>query len=468
MDFTFDKVKDISNKGQFASICKTVGSDLSSLKLLPPDARVLIAHANVYAGSVQVASALTQSVIHGKGSPAVTAHAFIVSGLLNKRDGQIDKAATDFRSALKLAKEERDTTQMAWAHAHLFRLIAVAGYPASHLTALLDDARRSVSTSGDAHAMAYLHDSVATMEAQRGHTVEAERHVRLARSLLKLRPSAWLSEVLAVNAACVAFINRDSEGFSRYLNDARESTRLTGNVASAAAIDTNEAYVAVVTGHFGRALSLIEKIIDSPLSIHNELAARESLARMQLAMGHLDSCENELARIRAHRSSDEALSFPLRGAAVLEVRLLIRRKEYGAAAALAQTHIGDLQKLNDRSALVALVTLRALALGLSGDLVACARELVEASELGATSMKELQADYAHACGQILKQRDRNAVSPFEFRSFRIWAAHGNVWGPLEAITANGYTATDDATARRLIQEHAPPSVVKTDSVKWRE
>src|SRR6188474_117563 len=102
MDFTFEKVKDLFNKGQFASICKTVGSDLSSLKLLPPDARVLIAHASVYAGRVQ--------------------------------------AATDFRSALRLAREERDTTQLAWAHAHLFRLIAVAGYPASHLTALLDDA----------------------------------------------------------------------------------------------------------------------------------------------------------------------------------------------------------------------------------------------------------------------------------------------------------------------------------------
>ncbi len=469
MEFTLEKVKDLFNKGQFSSICKTVGSDLSSLKLLPPDARVLIAHANFYAGRVQVASALAESVIHGKASPAATAHAFIVSGLLHKRDGHVDKAATDLRNALRVAREERDTTQLAWAHAHLFRLIAVAGYPESHLTALLTDARRSVSTAGDAHAMAYLHDSVATMEAQRGHTVEAERHVRLARSLLKLRPSSWLSEVVAVNAACVAFINRDTEGFCHYLDDARASARLSGSVTTSAAIDTNEAYVAVVTGRFARALSLIERLLESPLSIHHELAARESLARMYLSMGLLDSCDTQLARIKEHRSSDEARSFPFRGAAVMEVRLLIRKKEYGAAAKLAQEHVRDLQKLNDKSALIALVTLRALALGLSGESADCSRYLLEASDLGATSMKELQADYAHACGLILKHLNRENALRFESRSFRIWGAHGNVCGPLEAITANGHAADDDAAAKRLIQQHKPRlSRLNPESLESRE
>src|SRR5688572_29160261 len=117
MEFTLEKVKDLFNKSQFSSICKTVGSDLSSLKLLPPDSRVLIAHANVHAGRVQVASALAQSIKQAKASPPVTAHAFIVSGLLNNRDGHIDKAGTDFRAALRAAKEERDPIWSAWAHA---------------------------------------------------------------------------------------------------------------------------------------------------------------------------------------------------------------------------------------------------------------------------------------------------------------------------------------------------------------
>jgi len=469
MEFTLEKVKELFSKGQFSSICKAVGTDVSSLKLLPPETRVIVAHANVYAGSPQIASVLAQSVVEGRSSAAAVAQAHIVHGLLNRRAGCIDTAATDFRNAIRVAKESRETTQLAWAHAHLFRLMAVAGYPESHLTALLDAARRSVMSSGDVHAMAHLHDSVATMEAQRGHTVEAERHVRLARSLLKLRPSTWLSELVAVNAACVAFINRDTDAFTRYLEEARASTRLTGSLISSAAIDTNEAYVAVITGRFERASSLIARILDSSFSIHHELAARESLVRMHLAMGQLDLCERELQRIKEHRSPDDALSFPFRGAAVLEVRLLIRRKQYSAAAVLAQSHIESLQKLNDKSALVALVILKALALGLSGDHRACAMELLRANELGAASTRELQADYAHACSLILNAVDPTAVLPFEARSFEIWAAHKNVCGPLEALAIKGFTATNDATARHLIESHTPKSDgTAADSSRWRE
>jgi len=306
--------------------------------------------------------------------------------------------------------------------------------------------------------MAYLHDSVATMEAQRGDIVEAERHLRLARGLLVLRPNAWLSELLAVNASCVSSINCDSEGFNRNSAEARAFTRLSGNVASAAAVDANEAHVAVVTGHFGRAFSLIERILSAP-TIHNELAARESLARMHLVMGDLDSCEGELRQIQAHRSID-ALSFTFRTAAVLEVQLLIRRGDYISAAKLAESHIQELQQVDDHSALVALITFRALALCVSGNMGRCSQELLEANRLGAASVRAVQADFAHVCGLILNHVHGVPFSMFERRSFRIWAAHGNACGPLEAVTAKGYTATDDATAKRLIKEHAPKSDVR--------
>ena len=41
------------------------------------------------------------------------------------------------------------------------------------------------------------------------------------------------------------------------------------------------------------------------------------------------------------------------------------------------------------------------------------------------------------------------------RSFRIWDAHGNKCGPLQAITAKGYDASDDSSARQLIKQHSP-------------
>ena len=231
------------------------------------------------------------------------------------------------------SKGGRDKCQLAWAQAHLFRLMAVVGYPEPHLAAVLADARRCVTGSGDAHVMAYLHDSVATMEAQRGHTVEAERHLRLARGLLQMQPSSWLEELLALNAACVAIIKCDTDSFDRYLATARTSARLTGNVSTTAAIDINEAHAAVVTGRFTGPLRCLQKIVRSPLSIHNELAARESLIRMHLAMGRVAECEAELAKLEARRPDGLTLNLLFRGAAILKVRLLIRKGEHAAAAA---------------------------------------------------------------------------------------------------------------------------------------
>ena len=192
MEFSVGKTQDLFDKGHFNIISQAAAQDVSSLNSLAPELRVLIAHACVYTGRIQVASHLAKSVTHASASLSVVAQSHIVSGLILKRQGQVEQAAAEFRHAVRIAKEGRDKYQLAWAQAHLFRLLAVIGYPEPHLAAALADARRCVADAGDAQAMAYLHDSVATMEAQRGHTFEAERHIRLARGLLELRPSSWL------------------------------------------------------------------------------------------------------------------------------------------------------------------------------------------------------------------------------------------------------------------------------------
>ena len=313
MEFALGKTQDLFDKGQFHIISQAAGQNFSPLIGLAPELRVLIAHACVYTGRVQVASNLAESVKHADASLSVVAQSHIVSGLIRKREGHVDQAAAEFRRGT--VKEGHDKYQLAWAQAHLFRLMTLVGYPEPHLAALLADARKCVTGSGDAQVMAYLHDSVATMEAQRGHTVEAERHLRLARGLLALRPSFWLDELLALNASCVALIDRDADGFDRLLAAARRSARLTGNVSTTAAVDVNEAHAAVLAGRFTRAASLVEKILRSPLSIHNELAARESLIRMLLAMGRVNECEAELTQLEALGRNDLTLNFifaPLR------------------------------------------------------------------------------------------------------------------------------------------------------------
>jgi DNA-binding NtrC family response regulator len=187
-------------------------------------------------------------------------------------------------------------------------------------------------------------------------------------------------------------------------------------------------------------------------SVENEIAARESLVRMRLAMGDLHACEMELAQIKARRSNEATLGYSFRRAAILEVRLLIKKGEHHAAASLAESQTRELAKLQDHSSLAALTILKAVALGLTDDITGCSRELLNAAHMS-SGMKELQAEYAHACSLILAHLEPTIVFPFEHRSFQIWSAQGNVCGPLVAITSKGHTVDDDASAQRVIKEH---------------
>ena len=134
---------------------------------------------------------------------------------------------------------------------------------------------------------------------------------------------------------------------------------------------------------------------------------------MHLALGRVARCEAELALLEALRPDPLTLNFTFRGAAVLRVKLLIRKGEYAAAALLAESQISEFAKVNDTSSLVALKTLRAVALGLIGDYAACSRALVDASQVGATGLREHQAEYAHASRLIWQQVAPAKAAPFE-------------------------------------------------------
>src|SRR6185369_5009141 len=98
-------------------------------------------------------------------------------------------------------------------------------------------------------------------EARRGRAVEAERHLRVARSLLALRPNAWIEQLVALNASCIAVMDCDSDAFLKHSGDARSLAQITGHVNSDLTIETNDAYVALVSGHFDRASALLQKVL---------------------------------------------------------------------------------------------------------------------------------------------------------------------------------------------------------------
>jgi len=454
MAFDLEKAQELFDIGHFSTISQSVGTDSGHLKRLAPELRLLVAKALVYTGKLKPASDLLDSLNRAGASPSIVAASHIVRGLIYKRDGRIEDAAGEFRQGLRCAKDAGDRIQCAWAHAHLFRLLA-DGHAETELTSLLSTARRAASEAGDPHISAYLHDSVAAMEARRGRPVEAERHLRVARSLLSLRPNAWIEQLLALNASCIAVMDCDSDAFLKHSGDARSLAQITGHVNSDLTIETNDAYVALVSGHFDRASALLQKVLQSQGTGHIELAALESLARMHLALGDLEKCEEALGRLDALRPQHLSASYSFRQAAALRVRLLVRQGEFTSATELAEAELAEFAPVDDTLSQVSLMSLSALATALSGR-TGASTTLLDVSLLGASSFREQYAQYTHTCGSILAKSGHSESSSLLIgRSFRVWREQGNRCDSLDAIASSGHKAENEAAAERLLRESSP-------------
>jgi len=465
MAFDLEKAQELFDKGHFSTISQSVGTDVGHLRRLTPDLRLLVAKAFVYTGKLKAASDLLDSLNRSGLPSSMVAAAHIVRGLINKREGRIEDAAGEFRQGLRCAKDAGDRIQYAWAHAHLFRLLT-DGHAETELTSLLSTARRSAADAGDPHISAYLHDSVAAMEARRGRPVEAERHLRVARSLLSLRPNAWLEQLVALNASCIAVIDCDSDAFLKHSADARALAQITGHVNSDLTIETNDAYVALVSGRFDRASALLQKVLQSRGTGQIELAALESLARMHLALGDLEKCAEALERLEGLRPQHLSAGYSFRQAAALRVKLLVRRGEFASAAELAQTELAEFAPIDDTLSQVSLMTLNAFALALSGRTAESTVMLLDASLLGASSFREQYAQYVHTSGLMLAQLGHSESNLLIGRSFRVWHQQGNKCDPLEAITCSGNKAENEAAAERLLRESSAidrPSVLDSES-----
>lgn len=431
MELDLETARRLFDSGQFLGVLRRIVLSRNALLQLPPKVRAVVAHALVYTGKAPLASELVQSILHTDSSKSLQSEAHLVCGLIRKREGLIDSALVEFQLAARLAKEAGDFKGMAWAQAHLFRVL-VDGVPEPDLSAMFQEVRRCVSTAGDSNVAAFLHDSVALMEAQKGRTAEAARHLRAARSLLRVQSNAWIEQLVAINCSCVALIDCDTDAFERFASEGRSLAAITGHVNSDLVMDTNDAHFALLRGEFRKATFLLNKILGSSAGIYVQLAALEGFARVLLATGELEKCKGALGRLDALAASRLQFAYSARGAAVLRAKWLLRSKRWEEAADSAGKDLVGFAAVNDRGAEVALRMLRAIASSVS-DVSVSAADLVEARMGGASDLREYQADYYQACALILSGRSpRGWVIEFNARSRRVWSEQKNRSGPVEA------------------------------------
>jgi len=282
--------------GRFADILRVSLPFLERGALSTHD-RLLAARAMLHAGDVARAKHIAEEANEPHTNPLLRSRCELVLGIVAKRTGDLAAARRRMQHSVRLAKEAGDIKQQAWSQLSLFRLLA-EGEPEELLGAMLSETRALVTAAADPHVAAYLHDSVALLEAQTGRLDESRRHLEIAASIIERYPNAWIEQVVDMSRLCLALLECDLAKAVRHARKARRLCELAGGYGDEFTLDINEAYIHLFTGKFERAHAALQRVVRHGRGFAR-LAALNDLARLHLALNRLDECETTLHLISA-------------------------------------------------------------------------------------------------------------------------------------------------------------------------
>ncbi len=313
----------------------------------------------------------------------------------------------------------------------MFRLLAERDSE-HELSALLGEARRLVTSTGDPHLASYLHESVALREAQTGRVNEARRHLSIAGSLLGRHPNAWIQQLMHMSAACVASLECDFPKALSEIGAARKLGAITGPSYRDPIIDSNESHFELWTGKLGSALRTFRRL-SSHRQVVVQIGALDGIARLFLCLNHIPDCEASLQALVGHYNTYSNF-FSHRWVACTRIGLLLRQGHSSRAVDASVSEVDQARRISDTPHTIALLLLRAKALAQLGRQAESGLALLEASETGAMSCRDQQGHYHEACYQVLEADGAKFGRLLRERALRIWRAEGNVSAQLAFLS----------------------------------
>jgi ATP/maltotriose-dependent transcriptional regulator MalT len=310
---------------------------------------------------------------------------------------------------------------------HLFRVLLEVG-PFDKAVTALGDAKRVVAKAGSNDATAYLHICVSALEGQTGHLDEARRHCDIAEALLERSSNAWLFACCSMNRGCIAWLQCDFDEATKCFLAARQIASRTGHAYMTLAADTCNGYTQLLMGQFEKAEQTYVMASGRPTAdITSQLSSMDGLARVYLASGRLDQAERVILEIkdRLRQTESAGLIYHVRWTTITEARLLMNRGRYDEAIALSRAAEQRFAAHRDLPLSAAVHLTHAQAAALKGDFSEAARRLLRAAELGATTIRELQAEYYYACA-FAAVGDEAFGARLKQRARRVWELQGVV------------------------------------------
>jgi DNA-binding NtrC family response regulator/tetratricopeptide (TPR) repeat protein len=443
----FENAQRLFRSGHYLDILRDVKLSQRDLSALKPAHRILIAHTLLQTGEVQRAVEQIDRELELDLSPALRSQCELIKGLACRHHAEISKALHHYQLSVQYARQDQDYLQLIWASVQRFRLLAEL-YPSDELAPMVAELRQLSIKAGDAQAVAYMHYAVALMEASNGRISEARRHLTLSQSLLIRYPNAWLEQLNFIAIFVLDFLDCDYREGLANLERARDLLPITGS-RERTLIDCNEAHALLVTGKFKSATERFRTVLQKDTGLAR-LGAMEGLARAYLSAGKLAECEDTLDAHDALIAQDKhlAAAFTGRWTTTTRVRLLLKKRDFSAAAECTARYMRRTVLLKDRVLRTELSCLHADALNSLGREDEAARSLLRLDlESNGESVGQL-ATYYYARGRVAAQRNNGLSNAMFERALRIWRSEGNECA-----------LSEFSDVGKLVQPSAPPESI---------
>jgi DNA-binding NtrC family response regulator len=209
---------------------------------------------------------------------------------------------------------------------------------------------------------------------------------------------------------------------------AREKASRSGHGYLIQATDTCIGYTHMLMGEFAKAeQTYLAASRDAIADIGSRLSSLDGLARVHLASGRIDEAQQVIDEIteRLGRTECAGLIYHVRWAAITQARLLMNKGRQNDAIALLNVAEEQSRAHRETPLTASLHLTHALAAARNGNGKEIANRIIRASELNATSIREIQAEYYYGCAVTLGIHHALARC-LRQRARRLWASQGVV------------------------------------------
>ena len=159
------------------------------------------------------------------------------------------------------------------------------------VSSVLADVRQIATKLGDPRVTAQLHLVVAETEAKRGLLENAKRHTAVSQRILRTCPNAYLEAFTGNLDLAIAVLRSEFKHAKEHGFRALQLAEQSGVAKVRRAVLGNMGNLFCELGEFDRAAEYFDMVLASPTPNRAHTAAvLESLARVHLIQGRVDSC----------------------------------------------------------------------------------------------------------------------------------------------------------------------------------